>query len=59
MPYKITLATGQVFEGETDDSGHTEKVFSTQAQTATIEVPYYGNTHDTAHAAHGPDACGC
>lgn len=59
MPYRITLETGQVFEGVTDEAGHTEKVFSTTAQTATIEVPYYGNTHDTAHAAHGPDACGC
>lgn len=59
MPYRISLDTGQVFEGVTDDAGRTEKVFSTRAQTATIEVPYYGNTDDTAHAAHGPDACGC
>jgi uncharacterized Zn-binding protein involved in type VI secretion len=59
LPYKITLETGQVFEGVTDGAGQTEKVSSTQAHTAKIEAPYYGNTNHTAHAPHGSDACGC
>jgi uncharacterized Zn-binding protein involved in type VI secretion len=59
LPYKVTLETGQEFQGVTDDAGQTEKVFSTQAHTAKIEAPYYGNPNHTAHAAHGSDTCGC
>lgn len=59
VPYKISLETGQVFEGVTDAAGQTEKIHSTQPHSATIEAPYYGNTHHTAHAAHGSDTCGC
>lgn len=59
LPYKITLETGQVFEGVTDESGQTEKISSTQAHTAKIEAPYYGNTNHTAHATHGSDTCAC
>ncbi len=59
LPYKITLETGQEFEGVTDDAGQTEKVSSTQAHTAKIEAPYYGNTKHSADAAHGSDTCGC
>lgn len=59
LPYKITLETGQEFEGVTDAFGQTEKVFSTQAHTAKIEAPYYGNTDPTTYTAQGPDSCGC
>ncbi len=58
LPYKITLETGQVFEGVTDEVGQTEKVCSTQAHTATIEAPYYGSTNHSAHATLGSDTCG-
>ncbi|CAN5216326.1 PAAR domain-containing protein [soil metagenome] len=59
IPYKITLGNGDVIEGVTDASGHTQKVYSDKATTAKLEAPYYGNDNSTAHPAHGSDACGC
>jgi len=57
MPYKITLDDGREFTGITDNSGHTEKVFSDSPQTAKIEVPYYDNS--AAHPTIESDPCGC
>jgi len=59
IPYRITLADGKQIEGITNEAGQTQKVFSTTAQTATIEAPYYGNPTHTANATHGSDTCSC
>jgi hypothetical protein len=46
-PYRITLESGRVFLGVTDDQGRTQKVGADRAQTATLEIPYDGNSPST------------
>lgn len=59
VKYKITLDDGREFIGFTDSNGLTEKVFSNSPQTATIEVPYYGNNECNTNPCRESDACGC
>ena len=56
-PYRITLSDGRIFEGVTDQLGHTQKVSAPTALQATIEVPYYDDSN--AHAANQSEPCGC
>lgn len=59
VAYRITLDDGRVYEGITDSSGLTTKVFSDSAQIATIEAPYYGDNTGTTDSNDGYDTCSC
>lgn len=57
VPYKITLADGRELKGITDQAGHTDKVYSDHAQSATIEVPYYDDCRPDATDHSDPCCC--
>jgi uncharacterized Zn-binding protein involved in type VI secretion len=59
MPYRITLASGQEVTGNTDKTGHTQKVKSDSAEVAKLEAPYYGDSTSSSDTHDGHDACGC
>lgn len=62
LPYKITLANGEEATGITDNNGHTKKVYSDTATTATLEAPYYGDSIDNdcnTDTSFGSGACRC
>lgn len=56
-PYRITLESGRVFLGATDALGRTEKVGADRAQTATLEIPYDGNSSSTADTGQQYRTC--
>lgn len=58
--YRITLDSGKVLEGTTDDEGMTEVVDSNSPELATIEVePHAEKPTESSSAASCTDACGC
>lgn len=62
LSYKITLANGEEAVGITDNDGHTKKVYSDIATTATLEAPYYGNPISSdcnTDTSFGNGACRC
>lgn len=58
-PYKITLSDRREYIGFTDKNGLTEKVYSNSAQTATIEIPYYGDNTSDTNSCLESDSCRC
>ena len=59
VPYRISLETGDVIEGKTDENGLTKKVKSDTVITAKLEAPYYGNNTSHANTNNGHGACSC
>ena len=58
--YRITLDSGKVLEGTTDDEGMTEVIDSNSPELATIEVePYAEKPTESSSATSCTDACGC
>jgi len=57
--YKVTLASGKVFEGVTDASGMTEPAHSDTAEVATIEVNYHAQSETEPTAAACESECSC
>jgi uncharacterized Zn-binding protein involved in type VI secretion len=58
-PYKITLFDRREYIGVTDRNGLTEIIYSNSSQTATIEIPYYGNSTSDTNSCLESDACRC
>lgn len=57
--YRISLESGTVLVGTTNQYGLTELVSSDQPERATIEVPYHGDSTTDPHTDHQSDACAC
>lgn len=57
--YKITMPSGEIVEGKTDDQGMTEKVYHHSAAHLKIEVQHDNSHQHSNHAHDGHDACGC
>ncbi|MNZ10616.1 Phage-related baseplate assembly protein [compost metagenome] len=56
VPYKITLDTGEIVTGVSDDQGLTKKLSSTSPASATIEAPYHESTDFSGNCS---DTCQC
>lgn len=56
VPYKLTLDTGEIVTGVSDDQGLTKKLSSTSPIFATIEAPYHDSTEFSCSCS---DTCQC
>lgn len=56
MPYKVTLDTGEIVTGVSDDRGLTKKISSTSPIFATIEAPHHESTEFSGSCS---DTCQC
>jgi len=56
-PYRITLESGRVFLGVTDSQGRTQRVGADRAQTATLEIPYDGDSSSDADPGQQYHTC--
>jgi hypothetical protein len=56
-PYRIRLSSGREFLGVTDMFGHTQKVGADRVTTATLEIPYHGNSTSSADTGKQYDTC--
>ena len=57
VPYRLTLESGKALEGVTSATGLTQTISADSALTATLEVPYYGDSSDNVDAGIGHDTC--
>jgi hypothetical protein len=56
-PYRIRLSSGREFRGVTDLFGQTRKVGADQVTTATLEIPYHGNSSSSVDPGKQYDTC--
>ena len=59
MPYRISLQSGRIFLGVTNEQGCTQRAHSSIPEQAKIEVPYYGNSTASFDTDNGSDTCSC
>lgn len=59
IPYRISLTNGHSITGKTDSGGLTSKIGADMPLTATLEVPYYGDSGSATDTDRGRDACSC
>ena len=57
MPYRISLASGQAISGTTDANGLTQLIGSGSPESASLDVPFYGNVAPKAGSQSGQDVC--
>ena len=57
IPYQISLASGQAISGTTDANGLTQLIGSSSPESASLDVPFYGNVSTKSGSQSGQDIC--